>query len=69
MLKLIEVYSPPAGPDNARELLASLDVTENTEPERLAVVEAVKVLYPECSYYWHDCGHVIGGPCAQEEVR
>ncbi len=68
MLKLIEVYSPAAG-DNAGELLASLDVTENMEPERLEVLAIARALYgDECGYYWHDCGHDEGKPCIQEKI-
>lgn len=68
MLILIDVFSPPAGPDNARELIASLDVTENTEPERLDVLAKLQALYGECGYYWHNCGHDEGRACIKEVV-
>jgi len=68
MLKLIEVYSPPAGFDYTRHLLASLDVTENTTDDRLRILQALREIYPapEHSYFLHDCGHDEGNTCTRE---
>lgn len=63
MLKLLEVKTIPEDISKA-EMLARLDVTENTEAERQEILDNTRILYPGCAYYWHDCGHDIGEHCS-----
>ncbi len=66
MLKLLDIYSAPQGPENEMELLASLDVTANTGPECAAVLASARDQYgPTCAYFWHDCGHDENRPCTR----
>ncbi len=68
MLKLIEVFGTPEG-EIGKPLLASLDVTQNTEGERQQVLTALRDLYgPDCKYFWHDCGHDDEKPCSSVEA-
>lgn len=60
MLKLLDVFQES---EEGQELIASLDVTENTQEERLEILSNVKILYPEARFYQHDCGHDDGKPC------
>jgi len=50
------------------ELLASVDVSANTEAERAAILANLKDLYGDAVYYLHLCGHDTGLPCSQERV-
>ncbi len=66
MKVLLDIYSAPQGPENERELLASLDVTANTGSERAAVLAGARDQYgPACAYFWHDCGHNENRPCTR----
>ncbi len=66
MKVLLDIYSAPQGPENERELLASLDVTANTGPERAAALATAQDQYgPTCAYFWHDCGHDEGKACTR----
>jgi len=64
MLVLFDVKSTAEKP----ELVASLDVTDNTMLERSSILEDLKDLYPGHSYYLHDCNHDTGHPCTQEAI-
>jgi len=60
MLRLLDVFQES---EEGQELIASLDVTENTQEERLEILFNVKILYPGAIFYQHDCGHDDGKPC------
>lgn len=70
MLKLLEVFGVPQGPENEPDMLASVDVTRNTEAERAVLLADVQALYgSECSYFWHDCGHIENRPCTRQPTE
>ena len=64
MLVLFDVISAGSTP----ELVASLDVSDNTMLERSSILTDLKDLYPGHTYYLHDCNHDTGHPCSQEAI-
>ena len=51
------------------EFIARLDLTENTEGQRLEIIAKVKDLYGcKAICQWHDCYHDEGKPCPSPTV-
>ncbi len=70
MLKLLDVERFPNPPEKSPVLVASLDVTQNTEAERTQILATVKTFYGDGFYWMHDCGHEDNPtkPCTKVEV-
>ncbi len=68
MLTLLEVRQPSSDPTRPDVELARLDLTDNTEGERVEVLANAKILYPDCLYFWHQCGHDEAKACVMTEA-
>lgn len=53
-------------PANEPGEFVRLDVTDNTEPERAAILAELKGIMANAIYSRHLCAHDIGKPCTAE---
>ena len=50
------------------QMVASLDETEKTAAERQADLTDARVVWPNATFYWHECKHDDGLPCIRTLV-
>ena len=64
MIIYYEAYRMTGEGDLARaEEVAAVDVTAMTEQERADTLTDMKVIYPDCQFRQHLCGHLNGVAC------
>ena len=62
----LDGFQPDANGNS--QMVVSLDETEKTDAERQADLTDARIVWPDATFYLHECKHDEGLPCTRVEI-